>query len=180
LEFRLAGPDDVEAVVALVESAYRGDAAREGWTTEADLIGGQRTDAAAVAEALSQPEVVIVVGHLDGELVACAQLTWRPHAVEFGMFAVRPRRQGGGLGAALLAEAEATAVRRWSGAVMEMLVIAQRSELIEWYGRRGYLPTGQTRPFPYGNARYGLPNRPDLSFVVLAKLLASGERAENG
>lgn len=171
LQFRLARLDDVAAIVALVESAYRGDAAREGWTTEADLIGGQRTDAGAVADALAQPEVVIVLGELDGEVVACAQLTGRPHAAEFGMFAVRPRQQGGGLGGALLAEAEATVRGRWSSPIMEMLVIAQRTELIDWYGRRGYRPTGQTRPFPYGNARYGLPNRPDLSFVVLSKTL---------
>jgi GNAT superfamily N-acetyltransferase len=171
LAFRTATTEDVAAVVALVESAYRGDTARQGWTTEADLIGGQRTDAAAVADALAQPDIAILLGELDGAIVACAQLTRRADAVEFGMFAVQPTAQRGGLGGALLAEAEDLARSRWASSRMEMLVISRRDELIEWYGRRGYQPTGATRPFPYGNPRYGLPVRDDLEFVVLAKLL---------
>jgi GNAT superfamily N-acetyltransferase len=169
LDFSTATTDDADDIVALVESAYRGDAAHEGWTTEAELIRGQRTDADAVRAALRQPEVVILLGRLQGQVVACAQLTGRAHAVEFGMFAVRPRSQGSGLGTATLAEAELTARRRWTHRTVEMLVIRQRPELIEWYRRRGYEPTGETRPFPYGNGRYGLPTRGDLEFVVLAK-----------
>src|SRR4051794_13241714 len=45
--FREAGPADLGAIVALVESAYRGESSRAGWTTEADLLDGQRTDRAA-------------------------------------------------------------------------------------------------------------------------------------
>ncbi len=171
LQFRLATTEDVERIVTLVEMAYRGDEARQGWTTEADLIGGQRTDADAVTTALAQPEVAVLLGEIGSELLTCAQLTRRLHAVEFGMFAVRPQAQAGGLGGATLAEAEALARRRWSAEVMEMLVINQRPELIAWYGRRGYQPTGLTRPFPYGNPRYGLPRRDDLEFLVLAKPL---------
>jgi GNAT superfamily N-acetyltransferase len=171
LHFRVATTEDVSHIVALVEMAYRGDEARQGWTTEADLIGGQRTDHDAVASALAQPDVVIVLGEVGPELFSCAQLTRRLHAVEFGMFAVRPQAQAAGLGGATLAEAEAVARQRWAATTMEMLVINLRPELIAWYGRRGYQPTGHTRPFPYGNPRYGLPRRDDLEFVVLAKAL---------
>src|SRR5690606_28279470 len=87
-----------------------------------------------------------------------------------GMFAIRPALQGGGIGRALLAEAERVARARGARAA-EMTVIEQRVELLAWYARRGYLPTGETEPFPYGNPRFGLPRRDDLRFVVLAKPL---------
>jgi GNAT superfamily N-acetyltransferase len=87
------------------------------------------------------------------------------------MFAVVPTRQGAGIGAQLLAEAERKAVAVWQALVMEMTVIAQRSELIEWYERKGYQRTGETRPFPHGDERFGVPRRDDLEFVVLAKSL---------
>ena len=53
-----------------------------------------------------------------------------------------------------------------------MTVIAQRAELIAWYERRGYARTGEARPFPYGDPRFGEPRRDDLSFLVLEKPLA--------
>jgi GNAT superfamily N-acetyltransferase len=89
----------------------------------------------------------------------------------FGMFAVRPGRQGRGLGRAVLAEAQRLARAEWHATRMEMTVIRQRLDLIAWYARLGYQPTGATEPFPYGDERYGRPTRPDLEFVVLAKPL---------
>src|SRR5262245_19929900 len=173
LSFRSASTADVAEIVRLVESAYRGDASRTGWTTEADLLDGQRTDADAVAEMLRQPDsTVLLADEDDGQLVGCCRLERRPGGeAYFGMFSVQPVRQGGGVGRQLLAEAERMARDDWAATTMVMTVIAQRAELIAWYERRGYRRTGETEPFPYGNARYGIPRRPDLVFAVLAKPL---------
>lgn len=172
LSFETAGAEAVGEVVALVESAYRGEASRQGWTTEADLIGGQRTDAEAVAALVAGPETSLLLARRDGALVGCCMLERRPAGrARIGMLAVRPEAQAGGIGAALLGEAERRAVP--GGAAMaELLVIAQRGDLIAWYERRGYRLTERREPFPYGDERYGLPRRADLCFVVLERRLA--------
>ena len=171
LAIRAATTDDAALVVALVESAYRGDASRKGWTTEADLLGGQRTDLAAVHSAIERSDGALLVGELDGLLVACCELSMAGKDAWFGMFAVRPELQGNAHGDALLATAERWAAEHWHAEALRMKVIRQRSALIAWYGRRGYLPTGATAPFPYGDERFGIPKRNDLEFVVLAKPL---------
>jgi ribosomal protein S18 acetylase RimI-like enzyme len=173
LSYSLATRDDVPAVVALVESAYRGELSRAGWTTEADLLDGQRTDVEAVRGIAESPSSLLLLARRDdGELVACCQLERRDGDIcYFGMFAVRPGSQGGGLGRAVLAEAERRAREDWAARTMEMTVIAQRRDLIAWYVRHGYAETTETVPFPYGNPRFGLPKRDDLYFVVLRKSL---------
>ena len=172
LSYRHATVTDVAAIVRLVESAYRGEASRAGWTTEADLLDGQRTDATAVAEMLNAPQSTVLLAEDGGQLVGCCRLERRPGAdAYFGMFSVEPLQQGEGVGRQLLAEAERIARDDWAATTMIMTVIAQRAELIAWYERRGYRRTGETEPFPYGNARYGIPRRPDLVFAVLAKQL---------
>jgi ribosomal protein S18 acetylase RimI-like enzyme len=176
LAFRFAYADDVPGIVDLVESAYRGESSRAGWTTEADLLDGQRTDAEAIFAVLAGPGSTMLLAEADGQLVGCCQLEQpRPRAeVHFGMFAVRPGRQGQGWGRRILAEAERLAHDDWSASTMVLSVLAQRPDLIAWYERRGFRRTGETRPFPYQNQRFGVPKRPDLSFVVLAKPLAGG------
>jgi ribosomal protein S18 acetylase RimI-like enzyme len=174
LTFRRAGGADVPAIVALVESAYRGEASRTGWTTEADLLDGQRTDADAVADILRTPGSTVLLAQAAGELVACCQLEQRPPAVAyFGMFSVQPTGQGQGVGRQMLAEAERIARSEWRATTMIMVVLAQRGDLIAWYERRGYRRTGERRPFPYGDKRYGIPRRPDLVFDVLSKPLSA-------
>lgn len=171
--FRLATSADVADVVRLVESAYRGALSRVGWTTEADLLDGQRTDTDAIADvvASASARILLATGE-DGEVLACCQLDRRDDGVAyFGTFAVQPGLQGAGIGRAVLAEAERQARDEWRSHLMEMTVIAQREELIDWYERRGYSRTGETRPFPYGQPRFGLPRRDDLHFVVLTKKL---------
>ena len=174
LEFRCATLADVDTIVTLVESAYRGESSKAGWTTEADLLDGQRTDRNTVQAIVGSPDarVVLAFDPATPDLLACCQIERRDQTTAyFGMFAVRPGLQGGGAGKQVLAEAERQAREEWHATSMEMTVIAQRAELVAWYLRRGYARTGETRPFPYGDARFGEPRRPDLEFVVLAKLL---------
>lgn len=167
MTFRLATAADVPALHALVERAYRGDAARAGWTHEADLLGGQRTDPEALVDMLADPaQSILVTGDPIAGCVALRRLGDRAY---LGMLTVTPDDQARGLGRALLAAAEAMA-RGGGLAVVEMTVIRQRTELIAWYERRGYALTGETRPFPMDDPRSGLP-RQSLSFVVLEKRL---------
>jgi GNAT superfamily N-acetyltransferase len=169
--FRLATPADVAAIVPLVESAYRGDVSRKGWTTEADLLDGQRTDPAGVAELITKPGSCMLLAERDGALLACANLEKRGDAGYFGMFSVRPDLQGAGVGRATLAEAERLARDGWHCREMQMTVISVRDELIAWYERRGYRRTGIHSPFPYGDERFGIPKRDDLRFELLVKPL---------
>lgn len=171
LAFRSATTDDVDRVVELVESAYRGEPSRAGWTTEADLLGGRRTDAEAVTGLMARPGSLVLLADDARGLAACCHLERRPDGTAyFGMFAVRPAAQGGGIGRAVVAEA----IRRsleWGAAQLRMTVIRQRDDLIAWYRRLGFEPTGETEPWPYGDERYGVAKRPDLEFVVMAKEL---------
>ena len=166
-----ARPIDIPAIVALVQSTYRGDASRRGWTTEADLLDGQRIDANGVAAELAQPHSRIRLAWRDAELVACAHLAEEDGVGHFGMFSVRADLQGAGIGKMLLADAERIVQTEWRLPAMRMSVIDVREELIAFYLRRGYRRTGIHKPFPYGDARFGLPRRDDLRFEILEKSL---------
>lgn len=167
--FRAAGTADIDAVVTLVEAAYRGDSGRRGWTTESDLLDGRRTDTAGVTELIGGPHSRVLLAEHDGVLRACCHVACQDDSGYFGMFAVDPTLQGGGIGKAVLAEAERIVREEWRGRQMRMTVIVQRAELIAWYQRRGYHRTGEYRPFPYGDERFGVPRRDDLRFEWLAK-----------
>ncbi|MFJ9173382.1 GNAT family N-acetyltransferase [Streptomyces sp. NPDC102360] len=171
LVFRDAGPADVDVLVALIESAYRGDSSRTGWTTEADILEGQRTDPQGVLEVIEDPDSRLLTVERDGAVVACCQLEHRGEHAYFGMFAVSPAQQGAGLGKAIIAEAEGRARETWGVSEMHMTVIDAREELIAWYERRGYRRTGRFSPFPYGDERFGIPQRDDLRFELLVKPL---------
>ena len=170
--FHTATTSDVPRLHALVESAYRGDSARQGWTHEADMLGGQRTDAEALSEIIGDATQRILIATGDERLCGCVQVTHKGGGTAYlGLLSVDPALQTAGLGRQLIDAAEAAARDLFGASVMEMTVIAQRTELIDWYVRRGYEATGETRPFPHEDPRFGISNRPDLYFVVLAKAI---------
>ena len=177
LRFRDAVRADVAAVVALVESAYRGDASRAGWTTEADFLDGQRVDPVGVTDIVSRLDSRVLLLEESvanggvAALLACCHLERQGDACYFGMFSVRPSQQAAGIGKMMLAEAERIARDEWGSRRLEMTVISIRSELIQWYLRRGYRQTGRFKPFPYGDERFGIPRRADLRFELLEKAL---------
>jgi len=170
-QFRPATPADADAIVALVESAYRGDASKVGWTTEADLLDGRRTGTDDVLACIGRPRSLILLAERDGYLYACAHVAEEGGAGYFGMFSVQPHLQGGGIGKVVLDEAERIVRDDWHLPVMRMTVIDVREELIAFYQRRGYRRTGINKPFPYGDVRFGIPKRDDLRFEVLEKAL---------
>lgn len=170
VELSEAAPADYPDIVALTNRAYREAAGQTGWKVE-NLVSGQRIDASLLADDLAAPGAVL--------LLARDAAGWAGHvrlddegagAWYLSMLTVDPARQDGGLGRAILEACEAWARAR--GATrMAMSVLRQREELIAWYGRRGYRPTGEEKPFPYGDARFGVPTRDDLVFVVLEKAI---------
>ena len=169
---------DLAALAALVNSAYRGELAQKGWTSESYLLGGQRTDEASLRADLAANPGSALLTLRDSEDAQPHACVWvQPQNSEgardawyVGMVTVSPLRQAGGLGRTLLEAAE-TYARARGGKTLEMTVISVRDTLIAWYERRGYRLTGATEPFPYGDERFGVPQRDDLLFVVMEKAL---------
>lgn len=178
LAFRKATPADVPALLALVKSAYRGEDSRQGWTTEADFITDERIDEAGVLAKINAPGGVVLLASEPSSptLLACCEVLRHPEPSDlsyFGLFAVNPKLQNGGIGRRMLAEAERLAREEMGAARMEMTVVWLREELIAWYVRRGYVvQEGEKRPFPYENLVNGKALRDDLHFLVLQKVLA--------
>jgi GNAT superfamily N-acetyltransferase len=150
-----------------VNRAYRGEASRQGWTTEAHLLDGQRIDEEGLTDMLAVPGAVILLclGE-SGELLGSFYAHAAGPKVYLGMLAVDPARQTQGVGKFLLKAAEDYG--RWHGCTAsKMTVISVRTELIAYYERQGYRPTGETEPFP-ADPRYGIPRQP-LTLLVLEK-----------
>ncbi len=169
--FRAATHADIPALVTLVTCAYRGDASRTGWTTEADLLDGQRIDVHGIEADLNAENSLILIAEGNGALLACAHVAVEDDAGYFGMFAVDPALQGSGIGKQVMREAERIAREHFGQRAIRMTVIDVRDELIAFYERRGYVRTGIKKPFPYGDERFGIPRRGDLQFEVLEKAL---------
>lgn len=166
-------PAELPDIVDLVNAAYRGDGAKAGWTHEADYLAGQRIDLEMLAKDLETPGARVLAWRDEpaAELLGCVWL--EPAGTEawlLGMLSVRPDLQDGRHGRRLLEAAEGHAAELGARRV-RMTVIGIRDSLIAWYGRRGYEATGERRPFPYHDARFGEPLRDDLDFVVLEKPL---------
>ena len=161
--------DDVPALNQLVNSAYRGDSSKKGWTTEADLLGGIRTDENGLIAMLQQPTASILKYEEAGQLTGCVYLELKGDALYLGMLTVSPDIQARGIGKKLLLAAEHYAIDHQCSRIT-MSVITVRHELIAWYQRRGYAPTGEKKPFP-NDPRFGLPKQ-FLEFIVLEKTVS--------
>ncbi|KQY64960.1 MULTISPECIES: GNAT family N-acetyltransferase [unclassified Brevundimonas] len=172
IDIRDAVATDIPPLHRLIESAYRGEASRAGWTTEADLLDGQRTDPEDLADILADPKQALLSAWRGDEPVGCVLIAERDRAIGyFGMLSVSPTLQGGGLGRRLVEAAHAALADRFGARRVRISVFPQRKTLIAWYERLGYRLTGETLPFPYGNPRFGLPRRDDLHFVVMERAL---------
>lgn len=163
----IARKEDAPMLSELVNAAYRGDSSRKGWTTEADLLDGTRTDANAIKDLIANPGT-LVLKYLEGEkILGCVELNRKGDRLYLGMLTVDPSCQGKGIGKILMTAAEKEAGNQRCQSIF-MTVISVRHELIAWYVRHGYRDTGQRKPFFVPDARWGLPKM-DLEFVILEK-----------
>ncbi len=168
--FRPALPAEAVAITSLVNTAYRGDTGRRGWTTEADLLDGTRISAETTRALFTDPTCTLLVGEADGHLVACVELRQDGQRLYVGMLTVAPQLQGQGIGT-LLIDAAQTHARSLGLQSLVMTVISVRHELIAWYVRLGFRPTGETRRFSFTDESFGIPRMP-LEFAVLEKILS--------
>jgi ribosomal protein S18 acetylase RimI-like enzyme len=165
-----ATTQDISALTTLINSAYRGETSRRGWTTESNLLDGMRIDEAAIQEYFANPKVTLLK-YLNekGEMAGCVYLErLKDNRLYLGMLTVKPAIQAQGIGRQLLQEAERIA-RAENYEAIKISVIPVRHELIGWYERRGYQATGQMLPFPT-DTRFGIPRQP-LELMVMEKVL---------
>jgi ribosomal protein S18 acetylase RimI-like enzyme len=165
---QIATDADLDDISTLVNSAYRGDSSRAGWTTEADYLDGQRTSRESLRDDLKSGEILYWLR--EGEMIGCVFVSVEGNLGYLGMLTIKPGLQDGGLGRKLLEAAEDHA-RRKGARAMTLTVVQLRDSLMAWYERRGYRRTGETKPFPYGDERFGSPKRDDLHFIVFEKSL---------
>lgn len=173
LTFTVATDADVPEVVSLINLAFRGRGEDAGWSIEEEYIEGTRITEDLLREdmAAKSHATLLLWRMADGWLLGCVWMEPEQHGIWYlGLLAVPPRQQKSGLGRKLLEAAENWA--RMRGATeIRMSVVNLRVALIEWYKRRGYVLTGETKPFPYGDNRFGVPKRNDLHFVILQRQL---------
>lgn len=170
LLFRLANTADAPKIVALVNSAYRGETSRAGWTTEAELLEGVRTHDDEIAGLINTPRSLILIGLVGEEIIASMHLQLVSDAAFLGMFAVKPTGQTAGVGKAMMAEAETVVKREWAAKKILMDVISVRAELIAFYERRGYVRTGKLNDFPVSKDLW-TPKAKDLMLARMEKNL---------
>jgi predicted N-acetyltransferase YhbS len=170
--FCKANKDDAAQMTSLINSAYRGEFSRKGWTTEADLLDGSRTDTDEILSLMANDNSMFILCKQNSELQASVYLNNTDDGVHIGMLAVNPLLQGQGIGKALLQAAEIAAQQTWSTNRFVMLVISCRHELIAFYERRGYRHTRINKEFPV-NPSLWTPKVPDLQLVLLEKILQS-------
>jgi ribosomal protein S18 acetylase RimI-like enzyme len=169
-EIKPATLADVAALNRLVNSAYRGESSKKGWTTEADLLDGTRIDELALSELVQKSGTTIMTYKEGSTLLGCVELRKEGTKLYLGMLSVEPDTQGKGIGKKLLAASEVHAKEQGCNKIF-MTVISVRAELIDWYVRHGYQLTGEKKPFILPDSRWGLPKQ-QLEFVVLEKPIA--------
>jgi ribosomal protein S18 acetylase RimI-like enzyme len=160
--------EDVTALNSLVNTAYRGESSKKGWTTEANLLGGIRITKEELTETLQKSDTTILKYTDNQELIACMMLVEKTDKLYLGMLTVSPELQGEGIGKKLLKQAEIVAQEKGLYKI-GMTVISARHELIDWYSRHGYVDTGEREPFIL-DYHFGEPKQ-DLEFIVMEKVI---------
>ena len=166
LVIRIAGTADLPRLHPVIEGAYRGDSARRGWTHEADLLSGERIDRNALEALIADRQALLLIAERGEVPLGCVSLTARGQGLVYlGLLCVDPDQQAGGVGKAIIATAEQVSKDQLGADRIEMTVIDSRVELIAYYERRGFVRTGERRPFPE-------KVEPPIMMVVLEKALA--------
>ena len=170
LTITIAANEDIAQIEKLVNSAYRGDSSRKGWTTEADLLDGIRTNKDVLSGMINRGDsIVLKCNNAKKQLFGCVYLQKKEEKLYLGMLTVAPDIQAQGIGKKLLQASEEYAQTQQCTAIT-ISVISLRQELIKWYERRGYKATGERKPFPSNDPRFGLPKQ-QLEFIVMEKQL---------
>ena len=167
LSFVRARAEDASRIAALVNRAYRGDSGRIGWTSEADLFDGPRTDENEVRDFISSDDSMILLCIQGDEFVGSVLLTSFGSAAYLGMLVTEPLVQGAGIGSRLMLAAEAVARETWAATTISITVVRCRHELVAFYQRRGYRPTGQLKPLPLHGL--SVPRIDNLQLQVMEK-----------
>lgn len=159
--------EDISVLNILINSAYRGESSKKGWTTEAEILKGIRMDEAELLLIMNTPNSTIFKYQIENEILGCVLLEDKVDKLYLGMFCVNPELQNSGIGKKILQFADDYALDKGLKRIV-MTVISTRLELISWYNRHGYLDTGKREPFPEGyEDAIILGNK--LEFVVLEK-----------
>lgn len=166
-----ATAQDSTELILLINSAYRGEESKKGWTTEAEILGGIRIDEISLKAILDHDKGTIIkyLGE-SGGILGTVYLELKMPAIYLGMFAVSPLSQGKGIGKQLLAFAEDFALAQGCDRIT-ITVISTRVELIDWYKRHGYLPTGHSIAFADIEGRFGEPKVDGIDLIEMEKML---------
>lgn len=165
-----ATAENVSSLNQLINSAYRGESSKKGWTTEANLLEGKRTTEAELMEIIQNKKNTILKYSENNQILGCVLLIEKEDRLYLGMLTVSPELQNGGIGKKLMQQAEVFAAELGLSKIV-MTVISVREELISWYKRNGYVDTGAREPFPVSDVFSQTSNEP-LEFMVLEKKIS--------
>ena len=163
----IATVEDISSLNQLINSAYRGESSKKGWTTEANLLTGPRTTENELAALIANPINTILKFTANNAIIGCVLLIEKEQQLYLGMLTVSPELQNSGVGKRLLQQAEIHAQKIGLPKIV-MTVISVRDELIAWYKRNGYSDTGAREPFPASDVHITVVDKP-LEFIVLEK-----------
>ncbi|WP_202703285.1 GNAT family N-acetyltransferase [Flavobacterium sp. UGB4466] len=164
-----ASLQDIPALTILINSAYRGETSKKGWTTEANLLEGKRTDEQEMTEIFLDPKNTILKYTENDTIIGSVLLVEKGQQLYLGMLTVSPELQNSGIGKKMLSEAENHAKALGLSSII-MTVISVRDELIAWYKRHGYVDTGEREAFPVSEIHVTISKEP-LEFIYLEKVI---------
>jgi ribosomal protein S18 acetylase RimI-like enzyme len=158
---------DIPALVTLINSAYRGETSKKGWTTEAHLLEGKRTTEQELTEIILDAKNTFMKYTEDNKIIGSVLFVEKENHLYLGMLTVSPELQNSGIGKKMLAEAENHAKNLGLSSII-MTVVSVRAELIAWYKRHGYVDTGEREAFPSSDIHINISEKP-LEFIYLEK-----------